>query len=550
MRTWSEAPLARRQPQLISPCLDERIGKHAGVRFLDALLSEVDWSEWELAYPVGGPGRPPHHPRLMCAAILYGLVRGMHSTRMLEYATEFCVDFQWLLDGRAIDHSTFAKFRALHGDRIKKLFKAINRKAADLKKLSLEEIIIDGTRIRADSDRHGARTAEALQRRLDALDAKLAKALDDLEKTREEGLEEAIAEREKEKAALEARKQKDLKALGVARARDAVKKAREGRKSHGVRVPVTDPDAHLLENKEGGYAPNYTPVIAVEGELGLIVAERITEQNSEGDCLVPLVEQAAELGGHSPKRVLADEGFGAGYELEALGGKGVEVFVPMGKVSGAEARSVPREGHGVPPEEWGKLPLRGGRLDKGAFHFDAVGNVYVCPQGHILKAHRKEKRKGGAGKTVERMEYTGAPCAGCPLASRCLPPGTPSRTICRDQYEGRREEVRERMATEEGQRIYAKRAPGVEGAFGTIKAAMKIRRFHRRGLKKVRQDWTWICLAFNMRKMMGWMADDSRAAAVKGLRIRVRKLLRALWGVRGLSGSLRIGAGGQPQFAI
>jgi len=546
MRTWSEAPLARRQPQLISPCLDERIGKHDGVRFLDALLSEVDWSDWEQAYPAGGPGRPPHHPRLMCAAILYGLVRGMHSTRMLEYATEVCVDFQWLLDGRAIDHSTFAKFRALHGDRIKELFKAINRKAADLKKLSLEEIIVDGTRIRADSDRHGARTAEALRRRLDALDAKLAKALDDLEKAREEGSEETIGEREKDKAALEVRKQKDLKALEVVRARDVVKKAKEGPKSHGVRVPVTDPDAHLLENKEGGYAPNYTPVIAVEGGLGLIVAERITEQNSESDCLVPLVEQAAELAGHSPKRVLADEGFGAGCELEELGGKGVSVYVPMGKVSG----NGPAAGVGLPAGQWDDLPMRGGRLDKGAFRYDAQADAYVCPMGQTLKAFRKQTRKSGSGKTVALVEYSGAPCGDCPLASRCLSRNAKARTICRDQYEGRREEVRERMATEEGQRIYAKRAPRVEGAFGTIKAAMNIRRFHRRGLKKVRQDWTWICLAFNMRKLMGWMADDSRAAAVKGLRMRVRKLLRALWGVRGLPGGLWVGVGGQPRFAI
>lgn len=35
-----------------------------------------------------------------------------------------------------------------------------------------------------------------------------------------------------------------------------------------------------------------------------------------------------------PGRVLADEGFGAGYELEELSEKGVAAFIPMGKVSG------------------------------------------------------------------------------------------------------------------------------------------------------------------------------------------------------------------------
>jgi transposase len=534
-RTWSEAPLPRRQIELISPTLDERIGKYAGVRFLDALLAEVDWSTWEQAYPGGGAGRPPHHPRLMCAAILYGLVRGMHSTRMLEYATEYCVDFQWLLDGRVIDHSTFAKFRTVHGERIKDLFKAINRKAADLKKLSLEEIIIDGTRVRADSDRHGARTAEALKKRLDALDEKLAKALDELEKAREEGGEEAIAQREKEKAALEARKQRDEKALEVAKARDEVKKAKEGKKAHGVRVPVTDPDAHLLENKEGGYAPNYTPVIAVEGELGLIVAERITEQNSESDCLVPLVEQAEELRGRCPNRVLADEGFGAGCELEELGGKGVEVYTPMGKPAGDSNGPTPVAGSETPPEHWDKLPTRGGRLDKSAFRYDALEDVYVCPMGQILKPYRKQTRKSGTGKTVELMEYSGAACGGCPLASRCLSKNAKARTVSRDEYEGRREEVRERMGSEAGQRIYANRAPRVEGAFGTIKAGMKVRRFQRRGLEKVRQDWTWVCLAYNMRKLMGWMGENTLGMAktrVPSLLKRLFKALGRMWGPR------------------
>jgi len=549
MRTWSEAVHPRHQIELISPSLDERIGRHAGVRFLDGLLAQVDWRDWEQAYPSGGPGRPPHHPRLMCAAILYGLIRGMHSTRMLEYATEYNMDFQWLLDGRVIDHSTFAKFRTIHGDRIKELFRTINRKAADLKKLSLEEIIIDGTRIRADSDRHGARTAEALQKRLDALDGKLAKALDALEKAREEGEQESIEQRATEAAALKARKQRDEKALETAKARDEVKKAKEGKKAHSVRVPVTDPDAHLLENKEGGYAPNYTPVIAVEGEQGLIVAEQITEQNSESDCLVPLTEQAETLSRHRPHRLLADEGFGAGYELEELSRKGVEVFTPMGSPAGDESWPRPVPGERMSREHWKDLPMRGGRLDKRAFGYDPLEDVYVCPMGHLLKPFRKQTRRNGTGRTVELMEYSGAPCGTCPLASLCLSRNAKARTISRDVYEGRREELRERMSTEEGQQIYSHRAPRVEGAFGTIKASMKVRRFQRRGLEKVRQDWTWVCLAFNLRKMMGWVEGEQPGIPDHILQICVKQPARVLRRMLSVRKTVLIRAIAQPQPA-
>jgi hypothetical protein len=286
-----------------------------------------------------------------------------------------------------------------------------------------------------------------------------------------------------------------------------------------------------LENKEGGYAPNYTPVIAVEGEHGFIVAEQITEQNSESDCLVPLVEQAEEDCGHAPNRVLADEGFGAGHELEALSEKGVAVFTPMGKVPGDEACWVPSAGVALPPEHWEKLPLRGGRLDKSAFQYDAEEDVYICPMGQILKPFRKQTRKNRAGSTVELMEYSGAPCGDCPLATRCLSKKAKARTISRDEYEARREEVRDRMRTEEGRRIYANRAPRVEGAFGTIKAGMKIRRFQRRGLEKVRQDWTWICLAYNVRKLMGWMDENTLEMMENGMDTHVKPFIRALKGL-------------------
>lgn len=59
---------------------------------------------------------------------------------------------------------------------------------------------------------------------------------------------------------------------------------------------------------------------------------------------------------------------------------------------------------------------------------------------------------------MELMEYSGAPCGDCPLASRCLSKNAKARTISRDEHEERREEVRNRMATEQGQEIYARRA--------------------------------------------------------------------------------------------
>jgi len=50
--------------------LDEQIGKDHGIRLLEALLREVDWTPWEAGYASQGTGRPPIHPREVAGAIL------------------------------------------------------------------------------------------------------------------------------------------------------------------------------------------------------------------------------------------------------------------------------------------------------------------------------------------------------------------------------------------------------------------------------------------------------------------------------------------------
>ena len=61
--------------------------------------------------------------------------------------------------------------------------------------------------------------------------------------------------------------------------------------------------------------------------------------------------------------------------------------------------------------------------------------------------------------------------------------------------------MREKLATEEGKRIYGRRASSVEPVFGIIKSAMGLRQFLLRGMAKVRIEWDLACLAYNMRRL-------------------------------------------------
>ena len=167
---WAEAPLSREQILLFSPTLDSTIGQDDSVRLFDEVLAGVDWADWEAQYH-GARGQPAIHPRHVAAGLLYGLCRGIRSSRKLEEACCYRLDFLWLLEARRIDHTTFAKFRTRFAQPLKKLFRQICRIAMALGLIRLGEVAFDGTRVKANNSRYKTRTAKTLEEKLQALDA-------------------------------------------------------------------------------------------------------------------------------------------------------------------------------------------------------------------------------------------------------------------------------------------------------------------------------------------------------------------------------------------
>lgn len=178
---WAEAPMNRQQATLFAPTLDAMIGDDDPVRLFDEVLGGIDWTEWEAEYD-GSRGQPPIHPRYVAAAILYGLCRGIRSSRKLEEACRYRIDFIWLLEGRQIDHSTFAKFRTKFAEPLKDLFKQIGRVAMMLGLIRLGEVAFDGTRVKANNSRYNTRTAKTLEEKLQALDGVFDQMLAEAEK--------------------------------------------------------------------------------------------------------------------------------------------------------------------------------------------------------------------------------------------------------------------------------------------------------------------------------------------------------------------------------
>ena len=321
---------------------------------------------------------------------------------------------------------------------------------------------------------------------------------------------------ERLREALSAARAKDVDE-GVGRGADGepAEKAK-GRKPSAV--PVADPDATIQPNKEGGFAPNYTPLATVDGTIGMIVDGEVLADHDEASQTVATVDRVEETFGARPTQLLADSAYGSGVNLAGLAERGVEAYIPVEQRADGAENPAPRADptQAVAESEWAKLPrdARSKKLDRSAFVYDGSADCYYCPLGHRLDFVREQDKQRRNGGGVYRL-YRCGNCVGCRLAEACVKSKTGLRTIGRDQHEPLREAMAAKLKTEAGRAAYGRRRWIAETPFGTIKGAMGIRQFLLRGLEKVKIEWDWVCTAFNLKKLL--RAVGSLRARLAGL---------------------------------
>jgi transposase len=507
---WASAPICREQAALFAPTLDAMIAADDPVRMFDEVLSVVDWSEWEAEYH-GARGQPPIHPRHLAACWLYGLCRGIRSSRKLEEACTYRFDFIWLLSGRRIDHTTLAKFRTEFAKPLKKLFRQVCRIAMSIGLIRLGEVAFDGTRVKANNGRYKTRTARTLEEKLQALEALYEEMSRDVEAAeQQQRLDGSPTQLPRELADLDRRRQLVREALAQAQAADAAKK-RKGINpdKNPAQAPTTDPDSRVMPNKEGGYAPNYTPTAITDGQCGFIIDADVLQEVNESPGLLVGLERVEETCGARPEKLLTDGGNNSGQLLEALEELGIETYVPMESSQPQPDHPAHRADPTQPVAEadWPKLPRSGRQqLDKSCFVYDAKQDQYYCPLGHAMP-FEKTKPDERNGQPVTLRIYRCSHCAGCPLAAACLnTTAQHGRTITRDAYEEVRERTAARMATQPARQLYNRRGPIAETPFGLLKRVMGLRQFLLRGLSKVKTEWSWATTAFNVGKLVRALA--------------------------------------------
>jgi transposase len=203
---------------------------------------------------------------------------------------------------------------------------------------------------------------------------------------------------------------------------------------------------------------------------------------------------------------------------EALAGKGLAprehlvdaAYVDAGLlVRGREELDIELVGPPRPNPSWQAKVEGGHTIDR--FEVDWGKERVRCPQGRLSSAWSPQVDQAGA--PYVSVWFRRADCGPCPARPLCTRAEHQARHLKlppRAEHEALKA-ARERLATKEGRRRYARRA-GIEGTLSQGVRAFGLRRSRYRGLARTHLQHVATAAAINLERLAAWFRAVPRAA--------------------------------------
>jgi transposase len=423
--------------------LADHIPSDHPLRQLDAVLN-FDRARMVLASHYSPLGRPSIDPELMLRMLLVGYAYGIRSERRLCNEVHLNLAYRWFcrlgLEGAVPDHSTFSKNRYGRfgeSDIYRVLFEEIVEQCRQAGLVPGEGFAVDGSFVHGDARR---------DRRVQTVDA--------------------IREGD-----ISARPVRDY-----LRALDAGNPAHEGGAKY---LSPTDPAA-AWNTKEGrgrfGYFTNYmidtAHAVIVDVEA---TPARMAQEIKASKAMLGRIEERHRL---KPECLTADKGYGTGPFLAWLSERNIRPHIPV----------------------LDRQQQTGGLLPREAFTFDRERNVFVCPQGKILK-HRTARQR----EKIHMYRATASDCLRCPVRQQCT--RGPHRALSVPFDEAVRQEVIALQHTEafqDSRRLRKK----VEMLFAHMKQHFRFTRLKLRGLAGAAEEFLLMATIQNLRRLIRLRPPD------------------------------------------
>lgn len=426
------------------------------VFFLLDTLPQLDLSRFSAPYERDTRGAPPYDPAMMSCLLIYAYCVGVFTSRKIALACERNLAFIAIVGDERPDFRTISDFRKDHLEAFKELFVQVLCLAKEAGLVKLGNVSTDGTKIQGNASRHKAMSygymKKEVERIREEIESLVTQAFQQdeadeaaLGSRRGDALPAELERREQRLAAIEAAMRRleeqakaDADAERQRRADADAERERQGKKRRG-----RDPKP-VEETPEDKAQMSFT-----DAEL------HIMRLNNKGWDYCGNA-QASTDGAH--QIILACDVTDAPNDKQQ--------GEPMAQ---AILANLAQAGIERPTDESGQIQAIPSTMDHGYYSEAAVQALEDLGFDPYIAAGRQQHHELQAEGSAE--------------------PATA------------KEHMAAKVRTPEGKALYARRKVIVEPVFGQIKEARGFRRFLLRGLKKIRGEWSLVCLTHNLLKV-------------------------------------------------
>jgi len=451
----------------------ELVGKLDLSRFYDAIKSREEKG-----------GCPAHSPQLLISLWVYALTLGINSAREIQRRCEWDPAFRWLTGLEVVNYHTLSDFRVEKQEAADELFSQLLAVLSSEGLVNLEQVTLDGTKIKAQASGKSFRREKTLQEHLEWARQRVK----EVESENREEISQRVA-----KAQQRARREKQERLELALKELEKVREQKEGEEKKEARASSSDPEARIMKQSGGGFAPSYNTQISTDTANGIIVDVEVMQAGNDYDQLLPAVERIAERLGKLPQQVVVDGGFIRRENVEGMARKKVDLLGPLA-------------------DDAGKANRNGARFGAEQFQYDASEDRYVCPAGKHLSYEGKQQKDG---RTYYKYKARRQDCRHCVLRRQCCGKNKKhGRSVVRSEESAAMVAFRRKMESAEAKAKYRIRAPMAEFRNCWIKSKLGLWLFHVRGLARVQAEALWVCLTHNLQQWMRWRQQKMGLATV------------------------------------
>lgn len=470
---WKLRSADRSKLVLTAIPLDEVLPADHKARAIVTLLERVDVSRfytnirtWE-----GRAGRRMRDPKTMIAVILYGYSEGVGSMREVAALTAYDPALMWLTGLDTICHTELSEFRREHREGLNQLFVDLLAILDQAKVIDLEQVTVDGTRIRTYAGCDTFRREKTIRKRLEQAQS-LVQAMEQSESSEGHSARQLRAQKELVKR-LEACQQE------LERLRESKSSAEE---KENARVSISEPESRVMKTATDGYIPAYNVQLMTETQNKAIVNVDVSNVSCDGEHLPTALDQVKEGTGKQPDQVLADGSYITQDNLRQAHERQVELVGPLPDTTVHTLEGLKKRG-----------------IDQAfgpqAFVWDEAKKAFRCPQGKALAYQGTQKKDQK--RQYDVYQASVGDCALCPHRTQCV--GKDKARVLKVQQRNPLVVAHEaKMATEAAKATYRKRGEVAEFPNAWLKEKLGLRKFRLCGLRKAKIEVMWACVSYNL----------------------------------------------------